>query len=90
MSTCKFIRSWIGPCGKPVLGNDTFCPQHDKLPCASCGEPATRECEHTGIQFVCGAPLCGRCEHGPVDPKNPGMFFLGGGHRRPPQGDTSE
>ena len=35
--------------------------EHTQI-CVSCGEPATHDCHQTG-QFVCGAPLCDKCEH---------------------------
>lgn len=62
MSNCKYIRAWIGPCGEPVIEGSRFCEKHAKEKCCSCGAPATHECDETG-QFVCGAPLCGDCEH---------------------------
>lgn len=57
MSRCEFIRAWVGQCK-----NDLPCEEHDDLKCVSCGEPAICTCDETG-QFVCGAPLCGDCEH---------------------------
>jgi len=27
-----------------------------------CGNPATRECDYCGSQFVCGAPICDKHE----------------------------
>ena len=60
---CRFDRAWVGPCREPA-GDDGFCPKHRYVMCCSCGKQATRECDHTGIQFVCGYPLCDDCEHG--------------------------
>jgi len=54
---CGFNQAWIGPCK-----NTAPCEKHADLVCESCGAPATRSCDETG-QFVCGAPLCGDCEH---------------------------
>ena len=35
-------------------------------PCASCGAPATHECQATN-GMICGAPLCDACQHsGPI------------------------
>jgi hypothetical protein len=76
---CKFDRVWIGPCGKtPAVGGR--CEDHAKTACCSCGKPATRECDHTGIQFVCGYPLCDGCAHNAPQAGKEGMFNLGGGH----------
>ncbi len=57
MEICNFSEAWIGKCEefKP-------CSKHADLKCSSCGEPATRSCDATS-QFVCGAPLCEKCEH---------------------------
>ena len=60
MNKCKFKVSWVGTCGKPVESGE-YCKEHTQS-CASCGAPATHDCEETG-QFVCGAPLCDDCEH---------------------------
>lgn len=77
MTTCKYDKAWIGPCGEETDGG--FCSEHSGLLCASCGAAATHECDHTGSQFVCGYPLCDECEHGIPS----GSFFgLGGGHKR--------
>jgi hypothetical protein len=76
---CSFHKAWIGKCDKPIHKGG-LCKEHFDLTCASCGDPATRSCDQTGVQFVCGASLCGNCTHGVIDPKNPGMFMLGGGH----------
>ena len=76
---CKFDKAWIGPC-KVDSGASEFCEKHAAMKCCSCGEQATRECDHTGIQFVCGYPLCATCQHGRPPKGNPGMLHLGGGH----------
>ena len=60
MSTCIWEKAWIGRCPAEAVENGR-CKEHQKA-CVSCGDPATHECEETG-QFVCGAPLCGNCEH---------------------------
>jgi len=85
---CQFDRAWIGPCGAPLSGQETVCPKHRDLKCCSCGAQATRECEHTGIQFVCGAPLCDNCDHAAPLAGKEGMFFLGGGHK--PKAEAAE
>jgi hypothetical protein len=54
---CGFLEAWIGRCRNPKP-----CAKHANEKCASCGSPATGNCSQTG-QFVCGAPLCGECEH---------------------------
>jgi hypothetical protein len=79
MTTCKWNESWVGICGKPAdeLG---FCEEHKGRVCVCCGETATRTCEHTGVQFVCGAYLCNNCSHGVPDLKDPGFLGMGGGH----------
>jgi hypothetical protein len=81
---CKFDRGWAGRCKQPAdqLSDRGMCVEHDRMKCCSCGQPATQECDHTGIQFVCGYPLCDGCSHSaPADPSNPGLFNLGGGHK---------
>lgn len=77
---CVFNEAWRGQCGEPAVGDGNFCQKHAGLKCASCGNPAIRSCDHTGIQFVCGSPLCGNCSHGAPPRDNPGIFMLGGGH----------
>lgn len=58
---CKFELAWIGTCN--VEANDSgFCSEHENIKCCSCGDKATRECSET-MGLVCGAPLCGTCEH---------------------------
>ncbi len=79
MGTCIWDKAWIGICKKPT-DESGLCEEHRGKKCAGCGEPAIKDCAHTGIQFCCGAPLCANCTHGMPDPKNPGMFMLGGGH----------
>lgn len=78
---CTWNKSWVGPCGSDVPSFSRFCPDHEDRKCGGCGRITVGECEETGIQFVCGVPLCPNCEHGPRDPSNPGLFNLGGGHR---------
>ncbi|WP_310619642.1 hypothetical protein [Flexibacterium corallicola] len=56
MSKCAFDIAWIGKCGKED------CKEHGNLKCVSCGAKATRECDAT-MGLVCGALLCGDCEH---------------------------
>lgn len=77
---CKFDLAWRGPCGSEVDKEGEFCDKHAAAKCCSCGQQATRECSQTGIQFVCGAPLCATCEHGIPRPGESGWFNLGGGH----------
>lgn len=57
---CKFDLAWIGSCSKPAVAG--FCEKHKPIKCCSCGEQATHECAET-MGLVCGAPLCGNCEH---------------------------
>lgn len=56
---CGFDEAWIGKCKQ--IGNPR-CAKHTGRVCVSCGADAVRNCEETG-QFVCGADLCGDCEH---------------------------
>lgn len=58
---CDFIEAWIGRCPMPATTNGK-CDKHAVMKCASCDAPATHTCDET-FQFVCGAPLCGECEH---------------------------
>jgi len=57
---CRFEISWQGKCGKPSTNG--WCSEHEKLKCCSCGEKATKSCEHAS-SLVCGAPLCDTCSH---------------------------
>lgn len=54
---CNFERAWRGRCT-----NQIPCKEHTNLNCCSCGSPATHDCPET-FSLVCGAPLCGDCEH---------------------------
>lgn len=76
---CRWDGGWAGKC-KSIATRDGFCEKHHGKKCVSCGSEAVRECDHTGIQFVCGAPLCATCQHGIPKRGEPGMFLLGGGH----------
>ncbi len=80
MSACIYSRAWIGRCGAETVGGD-YCAAHAQIAC-SCGEKASLECSYTG-QFVCGAPLCDRCE-GFEDRSQPSgsWGFLNHWHRR--------
>lgn len=79
---CGFNKAWIGACQHTVEKKGDKCPEHAPMKCCSCGEPATRDCGHTGIQFVCGAPLCDGCDHGAPEKGKEGWFNLGGGHHK--------
>ena len=78
---CNFDEAWVGHCQNPATPYGR-CERHRRL-CDVCGQVAIRSCDHTGIQFVCGVPLCAACE-GFVDETKPsGLFALGNhGHRR--------
>lgn len=80
MGKCIWDKAWIGVCGKDAITNKKLCGEHVGQKCASCGAEAVRDCDHTGIQFVCGAPLCGNCVHGMSPKGKPGFLNLGGGH----------
>lgn len=56
---CEYGIAWVGKC---KLDGEPFCTKHAPEKCSSCGEQATHECDETG-QFVCGSPLCAKCEH---------------------------
>ncbi len=62
MKQCKFEKAWAGRCKNQAEPGKDFCAEHSKIICASCGQPATHECDETG-QFVCNAALCDDCEH---------------------------
>lgn len=53
---CGFLEAYIGHCleAKP-------CQKH-KERCFACGEPATKQCAHTG-SLVCGMPECDKHTH---------------------------
>ena len=77
---CKFDKSWAGMCKNESTHESGMCDEHENSKCASCGKRAVRECDQTGIQFVCGAPLCADCQHGVPEKGKEGWFLLGGGH----------
>ena len=77
--TCRWDGGWAGKC-KSIATDEGFCEKHHGKKCASCGDVAVRECDQTGIQFVCGAPLCATCQHGVPEEGKEGWFMLGGGH----------
>ena len=61
MINCIYSMGWKGVCIKVVVNGD-YCKDHHNLKCVSCGEQAIRQCTESS-SFVCGAPLCGDCEH---------------------------
>lgn len=61
VNDCGYGLAWIGPCKKTAEPGER-CTEHAGLVCASCGEPATHQCEET-MGLVCGANLCDNCEH---------------------------
>lgn len=81
MSRCVFDEAWRGRCKAMSLVSADRCEAHARLVCVSCAAPASQSCDYTG-QFVCGAPLCHRCEHSPPDKSvGRGMFGMGGSHK---------
>lgn len=81
MAQCEFVISWAGRC-RAEAGAEPMCGKHAAMLCASCGEQATHDCDHTG-QFVCGAPLCDVCEGSGGDGSNGlGWGFHGHVHVR--------
>lgn len=58
---CIFDLAWVGQCKNDIDVED-YCKDHITLKCVSCGKQATHECDET-FGLVCGAPLCGECEH---------------------------
>jgi hypothetical protein len=62
MTTCGFNEAWIGACKEPVA-EETRCAKHAGKTCASCGAPATKNCDETMGPLVCGCDLCAECEH---------------------------
>lgn len=78
---CRFDMGYRGRCDQPALGGSGLCTAHAELACASCHEPATHECSYEG-QFVCGAPLCDKCEGWNDQTKPSGAWgFFNHGHR---------
>lgn len=75
---CPYEVAWIGRCGKPLP-----CEIHDSKTCSVCHKPATHECDRTGIQFVCGAPLCNDCEGKETLGAAFGLFGFGGHYHGP-------
>ena len=77
---CTFDLAWRGQCKATCEGS--VCTQHAAVKCCVCGEQATHECDHTG-HFVCGAPLCNKCE-GHTDTSKPagGWGFMNHTHRQ--------
>lgn len=62
MEGCKFIKAWIGKCGKPTTNGTNYCEEHIGKECVLCNRQATHECDRTPYNFVCGAPLCNNRE----------------------------
>jgi|SRR5215217_2186267 len=74
-SRCRFSIAWVGRCTQPAVNGGVMCAKHQAAACASCGKPATHDCEETA-QFVCGAPLCPDCEHETAeDGTNGGNYY---------------
>ena len=61
-SVCGFGIAWLAPCKHEVEAPGCRCSEHTDIKCASCGAPATHQCEETG-GLVCGYPLCDECTH---------------------------
>ena len=59
---CRFLIAWVGNCKQDADDGSGFCEEHKGVNCSSCGEQADHTCSESG-QLVCGAPLCGDCEH---------------------------
>lgn len=85
---CTFDKAWIGKCNQPAVERG-MCADHAPLKCVSCQQPATRECPHTGIQFVCGCWLCDDCEHSAPVQGEANYFALGGGHKPRPEAEAA-
>lgn len=76
---CTFDLAWRGACAEPSIGATQRCIKHVSVSCTSCGGRASHECDRTGVQFVCGSPLCDDCTGAEV--KGNGSDFFGfGGH----------
>jgi len=60
-TSCAYSIAWRGYCGKPATAPGR-CADHAEVKCQCCGEPAAGECCQTFTQFVCGVPLCDKCE----------------------------
>jgi hypothetical protein len=78
MEECGY-QFYSGHCTKPKP-----CPDHANEKCVSCKDPATRGCDYEG-QFVCGSPLCGKCEYRMTDKVG---FFGSYGHEHYRPGET--
>lgn len=87
MEQCAWYKAWIGRCTNSPVSEEgsmlvtRFCAEHQGKQCVGCGKEADRDCDHTGIQFVCGAPLCANCTHSPPQKDSPNWFGLGGEHK---------
>ncbi len=79
---CRYDLAWVGACGNEC-DESGICDIHKMEKCKVCGEQATHQCSYTG-QFVCGAPLCDKCEEGDAgdSTKGLGWGFIGHTHRR--------
>ena len=73
---CGFDEAWNGPCHYT-----THCVKHPPRECKGCGKPAVQSFDHTGIQFVCGVPLCSDCRHCPPPAEGSNWFGLAGEHK---------
>ncbi len=62
MTTCRWMKAWIGRCKTEALEGD-FCAEHSGKVCCGCGEIADHDCPETVGPLVCGQLLCAGCHH---------------------------
>lgn len=51
------------PCGDPTVEGTRFCQAHIDQWCIDCGRHATHDCDGFNGGYICGLPLCDKCQH---------------------------
>lgn len=60
--TCDFNMGYAGRCKSTEIIENGQCKTHQNMCCMCKEQLATESCAHSG-QFVCGAPICEKCNH---------------------------
>lgn len=50
-------------CGDPTVEGTRFCQAHIDQWCIDCGRHATHDCDGFNGGYICGLPLCDKCQH---------------------------
>jgi len=85
MTGCTYDLAYAGPCGAPVVIEDSpdRCVNHLKEVCCTpdCDNRATHQCSEA-VSLVCGYPLCDLCQHARGGATGPFSGLPMGPHRR--------